>query len=323
MPRVTVDVPDLSTVRRIVGEWLQRREDDLDAQEYACKVLAIINGKGGVGKTSFAVSWAVNLAAQGKKVLYVELDPQGNACEDLGINKTPLDDGGQAQVDAVLNQKPFQPTGEARPNLFIVPGGQALSQLVTEMHFLRRISDAGNDLPWQYLYLCSLDQCEDDYDIIVFDVAPGDEALQKNALHAADGLIVPTRSDPSSRKGLRIVAQRYIEVKEHNETLELLGVVLFATNASATKVQENLRKDLARDLGSAKHKVVPHPIRYVESAAVEARRRGKTPTELVRERPEGVPLKSLEALSADYSTVNTWLLTEVTAVNRQLNSPED
>src|SRR5699024_5412242 len=134
MPQATVDLPELSMVRKVTEEWMDRREEDLDAQEFVCKVITIINGKGGVGKTSFAVEWAVFFVGVGQKVLYVELDPQGNACEDLGINGTPLDDDGRGQADSVLSQKPFQPTGEARPNLSIVPGGQELSRLVTEMH---------------------------------------------------------------------------------------------------------------------------------------------------------------------------------------------
>ncbi|WP_435113551.1 ParA family protein [Nocardiopsis synnemataformans] len=320
---MTVEVPDLSTVNRILGEWLERRDEELEAGEFAVKVITTINGKGGVGKTSFAVAWATHLAAIGQKVLYIELDPQGNACEDLGINKTPLDDEGQAQVDAVLNQKPFQPTGEARPGLFVVPGGKKLSALVTELHFLKRLADAGEDLPWQYLYVCALEQCEEDYDAIVLDVAPGDETLQMNALYGSDGLIVPTRSDPSSRKGLRIVAERLGEVQERNEVVSLLGVVLFATNTSATKVQEQLKKDLARDLGTASHKVVDHAVRYVESAAVMARRLGKSPAELVLDPPKGVALGTMKELAADYAAVNTQLAMRVTRANRELNDPED
>lgn len=157
----------------------------------------------------------------------------------------------------------------------------------------------------------------------MLDVAPGDETLQTNALQGADGLIVPTRSDPSSRKGLRIVAQRLAEVQEHNDVLSLLGVVLFATNTSATRVQERLRAELAKDLGGASDKVVPHSIRYVESAAVEARRRGKTPSELVRDRPKGVAIGSIQDLAADYAAVNSVLIAAVAQVNREMNTPED
>lgn len=287
---------------------LQRRLDLIDEGVMDRKVLVIVNGKGGVGKSSLSAAIAVAWAKMGRRVLLIEMDEQGNNCEDLGTsNNAALNDRGAAQAAAILEGKPLVPTGEARPGLFIVPGGELLEEVVEELYCQRRyaksLADPDDRDAWMGMYAAAIDQIRDDYDAIILDVAPGSEVLQLAALCAGDNVIIPSKSDPSSRKGLRTVAARFARAFRSNPFLRLLGVVLFATNSSATKVQKNIRESLESDLrGNAP--VFEQAIRHVESAAVEARLRGKVPQELrsSTELPSS-QRKSMKELAGDYQSL--------------------
>lgn len=306
---------------------LDRRYTLIDSGQHDRKVIAVVNGKGGVGKSSLSSAFGVALAKLGHKVLLIELDEQGNNCEDLGISNTALNDGGTAQAAAILEGKPLTPTGEARPNLHVVPGGEELEEIIEELYCQRRAgkrhSDPDDRDAWMGIYAAALDGVRDDYDLIILDVAPGSDVLQLAALVAADYVLIPSKSDPSSRKGLRAVAKRFARAKEINDILQLLGVVLFATNSSATKVQEKIREHLEDDLkGTAP--LFEQTIRHVEAAAVEARLHGKVPQELRTSKELSPPLlKSMKALAGDYQSLTMEVLQEMTARREQAEAGED
>lgn len=317
MPTQTVplELVDLAEVRRAAT----RRRDAIEDDALDRKVIVIVNGKGGVGKSSLSAAIAIAIAKIGKRVLLVEMDEQGNNGEDLGFTGKPLDDGGQAQAAAVLEGKPLTPTGHARPNLFVVPGGDHLEDVVEELYVQRRHAKETGDTAWMSMYAAALDTVRDDYDLIILDVAPGSEVLQLQALVAGDTVLIPSKSDPSSRKGLRTVARRFVTASDHNELLELLGVVLFATNSSATKVQRNIKDSLEADLKGAAP-VFEQTIRHVEAAAVHARKVGKVPQELRSDTSLDPGLReSMKKLAGDYQSLTIELLQALTA----LNEPED
>lgn len=311
--KVELDLVDLSEAKRMY----QRRYDLIDQDEHDRKVIAVVNGKGGVGKSSLSSAFGVAMSKLGKKTLLAELDEQGNNCEDLGIVNTAMNDRGAAQAAAILEGKALTPTGAARTNLFVLPGGDELEEVVEELYCQRRaaknIEDPDEKTAWMGLYAAAIDKIRDDYDFIILDVAPGSEVLQLAALAAADYVLVPSKSDPSSRKGLRAVAKRFDTAKDMNDVLQLLGVVLFATNSSATKVHTKIREHLEADLsGSAP--LFEQSIRHVEAAAVEARLRGKVPQELRTAGDLPAPLlKSMKALAGDYQSLAVEILQEMTA----------
>lgn len=286
---------------------LQRRLTLISEGLIDRKVLAIVNGKGGVGKSSLAAALAVAWAKMGLSVLLIEMDEQGNNGEDLGTTNSELNDRGAAQAAAILEGKPLTPTGQARPNLWIVPGGEALEEVVEELYCQRRLAKSATDpadqTAWMGMYAAVLDQVRDDYDAIILDIAPGSDVLQLAGLVAADNVLIPSKSDPSSRKGLRTVARRFATAIHLNPMLRLLGVVLFATNSSATKVQKNIKDTLRGDLQGAAP-VFEQNIRHVEAAAVESRARGKVPQELraAADLPTGLR-KSMKDLAGDYQSV--------------------
>lgn len=297
---VPLDLVDLGEVKRALDRIYEAQDDHaVDRQ-----VLVVVNGKGGVGKSSVSAAISVALADAGKKVLLMELDEQGNNGEDLGFNHTQLNDNGAAQAAAILEGKPLVPTGAARPNLYVIPGGDHIEEIVEELYCQRRRAKATpGDEGWMGMYAAAIDPLRDEFDLIVLDVAPGSEVLQMQALMAGDMVLIPSKSDPSSRKGLRTVSARFAAAHLHNRMLKLLGVVLFATNTSATNVQKKIRANLEADL-AGHAPVFRQRIRHVEAAAVFARDAGKVPQELVDDDAlEPSLAKSMHGLSSDYQSL--------------------
>ncbi|MFD9442453.1 ParA family protein [Streptomyces sp. NPDC060006] len=314
-----LDVVDLSEVKAALRRRVQLMREGL----FPRKVLVVVNGKGGVGKSSLSTALAAALAKTRARVLLIEMDEQGNHSEDLGTNGTELADDGMAQAAAILDGKPLTPTGEARPGLYVVPGGSALEDVVEELYCQRRVAahsdDPEDQLAWMGLYAAAIDAVRDDYDVIILDVAPGCEPLQLQALVAGEMVLIPSKSDPSSRKGLRTVARRFAQARALTPVLRLLGVVVFATNSSATKVQANIKDQLAGDLNGAAP-VLEQTIRHVESAAVACRTQGRLPQEMATD-PDLDPAlrRSVKALAGDYRS----LAMEVLQTKAQLDYADE
>jgi chromosome partitioning protein len=308
MVRTPLPLANLTTLRAMIEGIRQRVRR---------KVLVIANGKGGVGKSSLAAALAAVLTLVGKRVLLIEMDPQGNNAEDLGFIGTDLYDGGEGQARALLEGTGLKPTGEARPGLWVVPGGEALEEIIEELYCQRRSAGESGDNTWLYMYATAIAQIADDYDVIVLDVAPGSLVLQLQAMVAGDMVMVPCRSDASSRKGLRTVARRFKDARPHNPTLRLIGIVLFGVTSGGSRIQAEMRELLEEDVQGAAP-VFDTTIRYVERAAVACRRAGLVPHELAREDKLDPSLaKSLKGLASDYRSLGTEILTEIATLHQQ------
>jgi cellulose biosynthesis protein BcsQ len=286
------------------------------------KVVIVVNGKGGVGKSSVTSNFAVNSAALGKRTLLVEMDPQGNTAEDLGfVRDTAIYDGGKSQADAILNGAAIQPTGEVRTRLYVAPGGEHLERVHQELYVQQRAAELTGDPAWVYMYASALAQAARYYDMILLDVAPGSSVLQLQALIAGDMVVIPSRSDPSSRKGLRAVARRVGEARQFNNQLVLLGVVLFATGrtggSSPRGVQAAIRRGLENDLGNSTT-VFSATIRHAEAAAVACRTAGRVAQELAFELGHEDPLwRAVNSLGHDYRMVTTEIFQKIAVLNHQ------
>ncbi|MCU0299742.1 MAG: ParA family protein [Candidatus Nanopelagicales bacterium] len=175
----------------------------------------------------------------------VDLDPQGNLAEELGYVGTATDDAGEKLATAMQFGRPATPVS-LRDGLDVLPGGEYLddlqSVLSTRSDGSSRRTDAHGALA------DSLAPIAGEYDLVVLDCPPGSPVLQTAALGAARWLVIPTRTDDSSRKGLLNVARRYMAARERGAPVELLGVCLFGVTTSAKKVRADARHDLERDL---------------------------------------------------------------------------
>jgi chromosome partitioning protein len=244
------------------------------------RVIAVTNGKGGVGKTSITANTAGLLAAAGYRVLAVDLDPQGNLSEDLGY--ADRSDDGHAIHTALLTGQPLAPLTGIRPNLDVCPGGDATADLAAAL--TSRLQRQGGDAV--QALAASLTPIAGAYDAILIDCPPALETMQALALAASRWVLIPAKTDASSRKGLREVARRFVAAREVNPDLEVLGVVLFGVGASATRVRARAHDLIADDLGGAVP-ILTATIRHLEAAATDARERGLLAHELEAAAAEG------------------------------------
>lgn len=295
------------------------------------RVVAIANGKGGVGKTTLVAGLAGQIAAAGSRVLVVDTDPQGNLGRDLGYGPQ---DGGSLGL-AITHGLPAEVLRDVRDRLDVIPGGPALWDVAPA--FTSR-GARGASLPGLGPALDRVRPTgtDDDYDIVLIDTPPGEPILQELVFAASDYLIIPTRSDEASLDGLVVVAQRFAAARAMNPELTLLGVALFGVRAGSTRLIGRVRTALEDTLGGAAP-VFDTSIRYLESAAVDMRSRGLLPYELeqlhrgdkserIRLLRQGVKVdgehsllsrdSSAAGLAGDYAGFATEVLT---AISRQQN----
>lgn len=240
------------------------------------RVIAVMNGKGGVLKTTLTANIAGLLAANGQHVLAVDLDPQGNLAEDLGYRGDDRDDEGQRLATALFSGDPIEPVRDIRPNLDVLVGGRKLDGAAA---VLARSGPASVDA--QLALARVLAPIASDYDVILLDCPPGEEALQTAAAGAARWMLVPVKSDAASRRGFDAVAERMELVRGQiqgkqgiNPGIDLLGVILVDTTTSATVVQREARQLIEGVGEEATGDVFKATVRHSEATAQSARERG-------------------------------------------------
>lgn len=242
--------------------------------------VAVINRKGGVGKTTLATSLAGMAAASDYRTLLVDLDPQGDTRLDLGY---PRDDG-RDLLDALVTDGKTQPKilAGVRPNLDVWPGGPALDEWGGIAAARRgRVANVQGSLQRLLLRYAS------EYDLIVLDCPPGDPVLQMQAAVAARHVVVPTKTDAASLAGLAAVAGLFEDVADLNPDITLLGVAVMFSSTSATRVRTDLSAEIERLFGSP-DVLFGSFVRHSEALAQAVRRDGKLTYE-VAERADAQP----------------------------------
>lgn len=260
------------------------------------RAIAVINGKGGVGKTTIASNVGGLLAHSNYRVLTCDMDPQGNMGLDLGYADGDHDDRGRSLAQALLfdGQQP-NILRDVRPGLDAIVGGDALHHASASLAANQGRLDPRDALARVLAPLAS------DYDMILIDCPPGNEALQSAAIGAARWALVPSSVDDGTKRGLIEIARRLDSVIAVNPDLDLLGVVLFDIETQATVVQENARQMVAEAVGS-RDVLFNTFIRHAKSVAQQARRRGLLVHELddyARNQPEWWKIRRGEVQATD------------------------
>ncbi|MFJ8896626.1 ParA family protein [Leifsonia sp. NPDC102414] len=235
------------------------------------RACAIENGKGGVGKTSIICNVGGLAAADGARVLIVDLDPQNNTSKDLGY---PMGDGA-ALFNAFVTDAPLPILRNVRPNLDVVVGGEQVGD-IPAMSFAWSQRGAGDFADRLH---AKLDDIAGEYDLILIDTPPGDRIISEGVLVVATSVVIPTQSDDGSLDGVMAVAKRFLAVRDRNPELQLAGVVLFDMEHRAMRLERGVRRDLEEMLGGVAP-VFQRRIRHAKSPAKDARARGLLAHEL-------------------------------------------
>jgi chromosome partitioning protein len=199
------------------------------------RVIAICNAKGGVGKTTTAVNLGAYLAVAGKRVLLVDLDPQGNASSALGHNPLNVE---RSVYHGLL--------GEAEPRELVKPSIIYNFHLIPSApHLAGALIELVNLENREYRLRNFLHHIRHEYDYIIIDLSPSLTLLTINALIAADEVMIPVQAEYYSLEGLGQLLQT-IELLKNNldHPIKIAGAVLTMTDPAARfsrEVAENLR----------------------------------------------------------------------------------
>ena len=219
-------------------------------------IVAIANQKGGVGKTTTAISLSACLAIMDKRVLVVDLDPQGNTTSGLGVEPNELE---TSVYDVLLGDASLLDSTEPTSvkNLFLVPATIDLAgaeiELVSVMNRERRLDSA-------------LVETGDDYDYIFVDCPPSLGLLTVNALAACDEILIPIQCEYYALEGLGQLLRNVELVKENlNNRLEVGGVLLTMYDGR-TKLSSQVVDEVREYFGDKAYKaVVPRSVRLSEA----------------------------------------------------------
>jgi len=181
------------------------------------RIISIANQKGGVGKTTTAVNLSACLGDMGKKVLMVDLDPQGNATSGLGINNRTLE---KSVYDVLINSESAKEViiKSDYKNLYVCPSSIALAGGEIEL-----VSVMGRE----YQMKTALEEVRDEYDYIIIDCPPSLGLITLNAFTASDSVLVPVQCEYYALEGLSQLTATIKRVKKVlNKRIVIEGVLL-------------------------------------------------------------------------------------------------
>ena len=218
------------------------------------KVIAVVNQKGGVGKTTTAVNLTAGLHALGLKVLLCDFDPQANATSGLGLEKKKLK---HSVYEVVINGTPAKDAIVSTNFGDVLPASADLAGAAVELLTMDRPNFCLKE---------ALAQVRNTYDLILIDCPPSLEMLTLNALAAADAILIPVQCEYFALEGLSDLMNTMRMVKKRiNPNLEIFSVVLTMfdgrTNFS-TPVAQEVRRHFP---GKVCATVIPRNVRLAEA----------------------------------------------------------
>ena len=220
------------------------------------KVIAIANQKGGVGKTTTSINLSASLAKKGKKILVIDMDPQGNTTSGFGVEKNEIENTiyeliiGECSIKESIIRNVYD-------NVSIIPSNVNLAAAEIEL--------IGIDKK-EYILRNEVDWIKEDYDYIIIDCPPSLSMLTINAMTTADSVLVPIQCEYYALEGLGQLIHTVNLVKERlSPDLSMEGVV-FTMYDSRTNLSEQVVQNVKANIN---HKVfktlIPRNIRLAEA----------------------------------------------------------
>lgn len=203
------------------------------------KIIAFANQKGGVGKTTSAVNIAASLGVMGKKVLMIDLDPQGNTTSGLGIAKKELKASSRELLVSAKTEEKVKETicKTDFEGLSLVPANKSLSNAEFDLY--------EEDEP-AYNLKNALEFIKGEYDYIIIDCPPSLGMITVNALTAADGIIIPMQCEFYALEGLSQLVLTINKIRQsYNKSLHVCGILITMYNGRlvlSTQVMSELKK---------------------------------------------------------------------------------
>ena len=220
------------------------------------KIIAFSNQKGGVGKTTTCVNMSAYLASKGKKVLIVDLDPQGNATTGLGFSKSEIKN---SLYQVMIDEMPVEDAviKTQIDNLDILPSSIDLAGAEVELVYMK---------DREHVLKRVLDKARASYDFITIDCPPSLALLTINALSAADTAIIPIQSEYYAMEGLsQLMNTIKLVVKHLNSDLKIEGVVLTMSDNRAV-ISRQITDEIKKFFGKRVYDtVIPRNIRLAEA----------------------------------------------------------
>jgi chromosome partitioning protein len=220
------------------------------------RIIGIANQKGGVGKTTTAINLSACLAEKGKKVMLIDMDPQGNSTSGFGLDKDHIEQTtyelliGACEVeDCVIK--------DVIPGLDIMPSNVNLSGAEIELIGIEKK---------EFILKRKIDPVRDTYDFIIIDCPPSLNMLTINAMTTADSILVPIQCEYYALEGLSQLMHTIMLVKKRlNPYLEIEGVVFTMYDARTNlslQVVENVKDNLKQNIYKT---VIPRNVRLAEA----------------------------------------------------------
>lgn len=242
--------------------WNNEKKDDIimkcpkERSTKMGRIIAIANQKGGVGKTTTAINLSASLASLGKKVLAIDMDPQGNMSSGLGVDKNEVE---KTVYDLIIGNIGIEECiyEEVIENLDVLPSNIDLSAAEIEL--------IGVDNK-EYILRDEVNKVKEKYDFIIIDCPPALNMLTINAMTTSDSVLVPIQCEYYALEGLSQLIHTIELVQERlNPELEIEGVVFTMYDARTNlslQVVENVKDNLNQNIYKT---IIPRNVRLAEA----------------------------------------------------------
>ncbi|MCR5397712.1 MAG: AAA family ATPase [Lachnospiraceae bacterium] len=221
------------------------------------RIIAIANQKGGVGKTTTAINLSACLAEAGKKVLVIDLDPQGNTTSGFGLDKEELTN---TVYELMLDECTI------RESMYSIENIEGLKLIPSDVNLAGAEIELLGINEKEYILKNEVDYIKDDYDFVIIDCPPSLNMLTINAMTTADSVLVPIQCEYYALEGISQLMHTIDLVQERlNENLKIDGVV-FTMYDSRTNLSSDVVDTVKENLNAYVYQtIIPRNVRLAEA----------------------------------------------------------